>query len=301
MELEVDVVVRSSLGEVTVPGGYTFSDSVIPDDTSGGDIDGVGGVVEFSHLQIACTECFGATSPQVSAFAAFHNATATTWTSWLPDPGSCVSNPSNTPPASSYLDIGTNIHLTAGSRSLTLTRTTVGGQAQYDAGSLTDSDFQRNTAYDLEAADGGDWGPFTIVDAVTTGQMITSVTPNELLYVATPRFLGGTCTNYCAFDAQMSRQGTTISYSPFGVTGTFVAMLGMYDGTSGNYIGTVLCRDYDNGSITIPASSLSAYAPGTLVAVYMYRYIIEWTANPASKSYVESVVSIGVLGTASLR
>jgi len=304
MELEVDVVVRSSLGEVTEPGGYTFTDTDIPpdpDDTATGDIDGVGGVVEFSHLQIACTECFGATSPEVSAFAAFHQPTTSTWTDWLPSPGNCVSNQSNTPPVSSFVDVGQNVHLTAGSRSLTLTRTTVGGDVQYDAGSLGDSDFQRNTAYDLESADGGAWGPFTIVDAVTTGQMITSVSPVDLLYVSAPRLLGGTCNNNCAFDSVMSRSGSTITYGPYGGSGTFVALLGMYDGNSGNYIGSELCRDYDNGSITIPAATLSAYAPNTLVAVYMYRYIIEWTANPASGSYLESVVSIGILGTASLR
>ncbi|MFH1468138.1 MAG: IPT/TIG domain-containing protein [Pseudomonadota bacterium] len=300
MELSVDVTVASALGEVTVEGGFVYTDEILPDDTAAG-IEGVGGVVEFSHLQIACTECFGNTSPEVYAFAAFHEAVESTWTGWLPSPGACVANPGNTPPVSSFLDVGQNIHLTAGSRSLTLTRTTVGGDVQYDAGSLADSDFQRNTAYDLEAADGGVWGPFTVVDAVTTGQMITSISPEQLLYVSAPTWLGGTCNRNCAFSALLSRSGATIAYGPYGGTGTFVVMLALYDGTSGNYIGAVLCRDYDNGSITIPGAYLGGYPLGTLAAVYMYRYGIEWTPNEASGSYLESVVSIGVLGTATLQ
>ncbi len=294
MELVVDLTVRSDLGEVVLEDGYTFTDTDIPpdpDDTASGDIEGVGGVVEFSHLQVACSDCYGTTSPQSYAFAASHNATTQTWTEWLPDPGSCVANPSNSSPTSSFLDVGSNVHLTAGSSAITLTRTTVSGDVQYDAGSLTDSDFQRNTAYDLEAADGGDWGPFTVVDAVTTGQMITEIMPIDLLYTQPQS----------AFSPVFSRtSGGTIIYGPSGGTGTFVVMLGMYDGMTGHYLGSILCRDYDNGSITIPASYLSSYSRGTLMAVYMYRYIIEWTPNEASGSYIESVVSIGVLGTASL-
>jgi hypothetical protein len=301
MAITVDVTVTSSLGEVTVPDGFAYTDDTPPDtDDTGAGIDGVGGVVEFSHLQVACTACFGTTSPQVYAFAAFHQPVQSTWTGWLPDPGACVANPSNSAPTSSFLDLGANIHLTAGSRSLTLTRTTVEGDVQYDAGSLTDSDFQRNTAYDLEAADGGVWGPFTVVDAVTTGQMITSISPEELLFVSAPTWLGGTCNRNCAFDAVLSRAGATFTYSPYGGTGTFVVLLGLYDGTSGQAIGSILCRDYDNGSISVPASYLSAYPRGTLAAVYLYRYLIVWTPNSAAGSYLESVVSIGVLGTATL-
>lgn len=289
MELQVDVVVRSDLGETVVEGGYTFTDSDIPDDTAGGDIEGVGGVVEFSHLQIACTDCFGTTSPQVSAFAAFHHATSSTWTEWLPNPGSCVTDPSSVPPTSSFLDVGQNVHLVAGSNSLTLTRTTVGGDVQYDAGSLGDSDFQRTTAYDLEAADGGAWGPFTVVDAVTTGQMITSLYPIELIYTQPQQ----------AFGRGLLDQ--PIVYSPYGGSGTFVVLLGFYSSNGANYLGSVVCRDYDNGTFTLHQGYTRSFPSGSLVAVYMYRYQIEWTPMPAAGSYIESVTSIGVVGTASLR
>ncbi len=293
MELVVDLIVSSDLGEVTLEEGYTFTDTDIPPDPddTGTEVEGVGGVVEFTHLQVACTQCFGTTSPQINAFAAFHNATTQTWTDWLPDPGTCVANPSNTAPASSFVDVGSYVHLTAGSNTITMSRTTVSGDVQYDAGALGDSDFARNTAYDLEAADGGAWGPFTVVDAVTTGQMFEAIYPVELLYTQMQS----------AFSPVFSRSaGATISYSPYGGSGTFVALLGMYDGQSGHYLGSLLCRDYDNGSLTIPAAYLSSYNRGTLLAVYMYRYNITWTANEASGSYIESVVSIGVLGTASL-
>ena len=291
MELVVDLVVSSSLGEVTLEGGYTFTDTDIPpdpDDTATGDIEGVGGVVEFTHLQVACTDCFGTTSPQVAAFAAFHNATTATWTDWLPSPGACVQDAGSVPPTSSFLDVGQNVHLVAGSNSITLTRTTVSGDVQYDAGFLGDADFQRNTAFDLQAADGGSWGPFTVVDAVTTGQMITSLSPVDLIYTSPQQ----------AFGRGILEQ--PIQYSPYGGSGSFVVLLGFYS-SQVNYIGSVVCRDYDNGTFTLHQGYLNAYPSGSLVAVYMYRYLIEWTPMAAAGSYLESVTSIGILGTASLR
>jgi hypothetical protein len=292
MELTVDVVIGSEQDELTVPGGYTFTDSDIPpdpDDTAGGEIEGVGGVVEFSHLQIACTDCFGATSPQVYAFAAFHDATSQTWTDWLPSPGSCAQDPGSVQPTTSFLDVGQNVHLVAGSNSITLTRTTVSGDVQYDGGALSDADFQRNTAFDLEAADGGSWGPFTVVDAVTTGQMITSISPVELLYVQIQQ----------AFQPGLLSQ--PIQYSPYGGSGSFVVLLGFYSADGSQYLGSVVCRDYDNGTFTLHQGYANAYPRGSLVAVYMYRYLIEWTPNPAAGSYLESVTSIGVVGTTSIR
>ncbi len=293
MELTVDVSVRADLGEVVVEDGYTFSDEYVPppDDT---DIEtqGVGGVVEFTHLQIACTECFDppADSVSVAGFAAFHDATTATWMEWLPSPGTCSTTISSSKPTSSFLDLGQHIYLTAGSESIVLNRTTVGGNPQYDAGTLTDNDFQRNTAFDLEAADGGTWGPFTVVDAVTTGDMFSTIEPYEMLYVSSRD----------AFAPVLSRQGSTISYQPYATMDYVVVLLGLYSGTNGAYLGTLMCVDNDNGSISLPSSSLGAYPQGTLVAAYIYRYQIEWTPMEVSGSYLESVVSVGVVGTATL-
>jgi len=296
MEITVDVTVSSSLGEELVEGGYAFTDSTPPPDPddSAVDIDGVGAVVEMTHLQVACTECFGMSPSdqvQVSAVAAFHEPWSGTWTGWLPTPGTCESDPAGASgPTSGYLDLGQNVHLTAGSRTITLTRTTVSGQIQYDAGALQDGDWARNAAYDLEVADGGDWGAFIVSDAVMTGSMIESISPVELLYTS----------SQSSFVQALSRSGSTITYSPYGGTGSFVALLGIYNEQGTTLLGTLLCREYDNGSITLPGSELSAYPPRSLVAVYMYRYQIEFTPLEVSSAYLESVVSVGVVGTASL-
>jgi len=288
MEIAVDVTVRANGDEVVVPDGFTYTDGEPPDpdDTAAG-VDGVGGIIEFTHLQIACTSCFGTSSPQVGAFAAFHEPVAGTWTGWLPDPGSCAQDPSSAQPTSSFLDVGTNVFLTAGSRSIGLTRTTIGGQVQYDAGALTDADFARNTSYDLEAADGGSWGPFIVEDVLTTGQMITSIEPVELLLTQPQQ----------AFARGLLQ--LPIVYSPYGGEGTFVVLLAVYNSAGTAQIGTVVCRDYDDGTFTLHQAWASAYPPGSLVAVYMYRYLIAWTPNEAAGSSMESAVSIGVVGTAS--
>lgn len=286
MEITVDVTVSAGGGEVVVEDGFTYTDGAPPD--TGGGVEGVGGIVEFTHLQVACTQCFGTTSPQVGAFAAFHQPVDATWTAWLPAPGSCVQDPDSPQPASTFVDVGANIFLTAGSRSVGLTRTTVGGDVQYDAGALSDTDFARNTSFDLEAADGGAWGPFIVEDVLTTGQMISSIEPVELLYVQPSQaFAHGPLTE-------------SIRYSPYGGEGTFVVLLAFYNSAGTALLGQVVCRDYDNGTFTLHQAWASAYPARSLVAVYMYRYLIAWTPNEAAGSNVESAVSIGVLGTASI-
>jgi hypothetical protein len=296
MAITVDVIVTSRLGEVTVEDGFAYSDDTPPDtDDTSGEVDGVGGIVEFSHLQIACPQCFGDTSPKVGAFAAFHQPVDGTWTSWLPDPGTCVQNPDSPQPTSSFLDVGQNVFLTAGSRSIGLTRTTVGGQVQYDAGALADADFARNTSFDLEAADGGGWGPFIVDDVLTTGQMITSITQPD--YTPQPLALLYT-TPSTAFERGLLHY--PIYYSPYGGEGTFVVLLDFYSSDGSSFIGEVVCRDYDNGTFTLHEAYASAFPARSLVAVFMFRYLIAWTPNEASGSYIESAVSIGVLGTASI-
>lgn len=293
MELTVDLSVRSDLGAVSVEDGYVFSDSHVPDpDDTSTEIDGIGGVIEFSHVQVACTTCFDppADAVSVAAFGAFHNATSATWTDWLPEPGTCSTTAGSSQPTSSFLDVGSHVYLTAGSESIVLTRTTAGANPQYDAGMLTDSDFQRNTAFDLESADGGDWGPFTVVDAVVTEDMFSTIEPFQMLFVQPQD----------AFFPALSRGGTTITYQPYSTMDYVVVLLGLYSGSNGAFLGSLMCVDTDSGAISLPSNYMSAYPQGTLAAVYLYRYEIEWTAMEVSGSYLESVVSVGVVGTATV-
>lgn len=288
VELGVDVTVESDLGAVVVEGGYTFTDGGPPDT---GPSEGVGGLIELSHLQIACPACFSVTEGvEVSAVAAFHQPVSGTWTGWMPATGTCVTNPTSTAPTSAFEDVGSTVHLTSGSTTMSLARVLDGGQTRYEALNLTDSQFLRNAAWDLTVADGGEWGPFSVDDAVFTGSMITELTPLDILQTQ-PRN---------AFADVINRAGTTFTWGPYGGTGTFIVHLVIYNAQGTTVLGQVMCRGDDNGSLTVPGTYLT-YPQGSLVAVYMYRHQAGFAAVDAMGAFIESSVTIGVLGTASLR
>ncbi len=296
VEATVDVTVRSDLGEVLLEGGYSFSDDGPPPPDDTGEtttIDGIGGVVEFSHLMVACTTCFDPPyeAITVSAGAAFHEPAQQSWTEWLPDIGQCVTSFDNSPPASSFMDLGEMVYLNSGSLSIALVRTYDSGSVEYQPGSTLDNDdFSQNAAYDLLVPDGGELGAFELEDAVITGQHFSDIQPVGLIYTDPQS----------AFAPVLSASNATISYAPSGGTGSFLVLLGIYT-PQGQYSGTVLCRDNDDGSITIPSSYFSGALPGSMLTVQMMRYQIEWTEAPTLGSFLESVVSIGILGTASLQ
>jgi hypothetical protein len=46
---------------------------------------------------------------------------------------------------------------------------------------LGQSDYTKNASYDLVVPDGGDWGPFTVDDALTTVSGFDSIKPLNML------------------------------------------------------------------------------------------------------------------------
>jgi hypothetical protein len=295
IEATVDVTVVSELGQDVLEDGFTYSDEAVGNDTDDVDPTGKsGGVVELSLLQVACPDCFGLTSDlEVYANAAFHEPVNGSWTEWLPPSGSCVADPVQGGPASTLLDVGEWVYLTSGSRSIGLRRTSGSSGILYSATGLGNEDYARTAQYTVSVPDGGELGgSFEVDNAVSTPQGFTSITPAELLYVDSS----------AAFAAPVRRSGsTTFTWAPSGGTGTFVILISAYHPSSGSYLGSVLCRDADNGSMSVPGSVLSAYPAGALLAVYLWRYQIEEWIIPANGATVESVATVGVLGTGVLR
>lgn len=303
-ETAVDVRVVGSAGADTLSEGFTYTEDepadadADSDSDSDADADGdtdtsgagkTGGLIQFSLLQIACPECVGSTtSIDVSAEAAFHEPTRDGWLDWLPSEGSCVTNARIAAPADDYLDAGEWLYLASGSRSIGLR----GAAGLYTADGLDEGDFVRNAAYDLSAPAGGSGlDSFDVLDALTTPQSISALTPTELLYT-TPRD---------AFAARISRGGTSFTWSPSGGSGTFLIVVSVYNSSGTAFLGEVTCRGADNGSMTVPSSSLGAYPSGSLVLVGMHRYTIGSFLRPDDASSVDTVASFGVLGTGSIQ
>ncbi|MDP2305833.1 MAG: IPT/TIG domain-containing protein [Pseudomonadota bacterium] len=309
-ETVVDVRVVGDAGADTLSDGFTYAGEEPPDTDSDSDTDAdsdsdtdadsdtdtdtsgagmTGGLIQFSLLQIACPECISSTtSLDVSAQGAFHDPTRSGWLDWLPAEGACVTDAVSTPPTGDYLDAGEWLYLTSGSRSIGMR----GAAGIYAADGLDEGDFVRNAAYDLSAPAGGSGlASFDVLDALTTPQAISELTPTELLYT-TPRD---------AFSARISRSGTNFTWSPSGGSGTFLIVVTVYNAAGTALLGEVTCRGADSGRMTVPSSALGAYPAGSLVLVGMHRYSLGSFIRPDNGSSVETVASFGVLGTGSMR
>ncbi len=302
VEATIDVRVRSALGEATLPGAYTYTDDP-PDPTdtdadtdadSDADADTdtdtdtaagqVGGLIQFTLLQVACPSCLGYTdSLFVDATAGFHLPTRQSWIDWLPAEGACVVNPSPTAAASVFLDGGEWTYLTSGSVSVGLRQ----ADGVYSASGLDESDFVRNAGYDLSMPDSGsDLASLDVPDAFTTPQSISDLTPLDILYT-TPQ---------TAFAARIRYNAASFTWSPSGGPGSFLLLLDVYT-PQGAFQDEIACLGPDNGALTIPSGYLSSYANNSLLVVGMYRYSIGGFDRPDNGSTVETVVSFGVLGT----
>ncbi len=292
-EASVDVTVTSELGEASLNGGFTYSDSGPPPETetedttedTGAPPTGLtGGLVEFSLLQIACPDCFGLTADlTVSATAAFHDPVSDSWTSWFPASGTCLQNPVSEPASSSFNDVGEFVYLSSGSRSFGLRRTTGDSGPSYTVDGLDESDFIRTAYFDLTAPDGG----FSVQDAVLTPQGWTNIQPEAMLY----------STVQSAFSATIQRNNASFTWSPSGGDGTFMILLDVYNAGGTAYLGQVLCRGPDNGAMTIPSAYLSSFPSNSLLGIYLFRYQLDTATLPLDGSALEGVARMGVLGT----
>ncbi len=314
MEITVDLTVESALGSTVVPQGFSFREDAPPDtggtdtgsgdtadtgtDSGGGDTGGggggttggVGGVVEFGYLVVACPECFGTTSQvEVTAAAAFHASTVAGWVDWLPDVGGCTTTVEPTPPTTRFLDAGDWVYLEAGSRSVGLRATGSGSSTEYAASNLDTTDFVRNAAFDVRVTGGPDLEAFTAVDAVRTPQGFDDLQPIGIL--------GDVNT---AFSQRISKRAATFTWAPSGGDGSFVVLLQAYNPAGTVLLGNVLCRGPDNGALTVPSTYLSGFPSGALLALTLSRYQIDTFDLPGG-AVADSVVTMGALGTGVLQ
>jgi hypothetical protein len=293
MEVTVDVTVRSDLGEAVAEDGYTFSNDA-PDDDTGGPVGGVGGLVEFQDLLVACDMCFskGSTAPggvvYVSANAAFHSPVDGSWYDWMPQSGSCVSDPRSNPLSSSYLDAGEWVYLASGSVEVGM-RKDQATNPVYVSSNLTQADFVETAGYDLSVSGGPDLGAFDANDALETPQSFDSVTPSELLNDARS-----------AFAPVVMASGTTFSWTPSGGNGSFFAEIDAYNAAGTTLLGSTVCLGPDNGSMRLSSADLD-WPSGSLLAVWLCHYVFgSFTISPLDAAG-ESDSSVCVLGTATLR
>jgi hypothetical protein len=313
VEGTVSLRASGNTGEDSVE--FTYASSEPPDTGDGGSGDGgsgdggsgdggsgdggasptglSGGLIELSHLQVACPDCFSLTdSIQVSAAAGLHAPTSGSWLGWLPAHGSCVTDPVVTTPSSTWYDLGDWVYLTTSAGSIPLQRSQSGADVVYVNENLDTDDFLRSAYYDLSVPDGGSLGAFELEDAVLTPQGFDTITPSTVLLTDSRD----------AFAATVSTSRTTsFTWSPSG-TDTFVILFDVYEpaGASYAYAGQVVCVDWDNGAMDVPGSSFGGFRSGSLLAIYFFRYQRVEAVLPVNGATLEATARMGVLGTGQL-
>ena len=247
------------------------------------------GVVQMQHLQVSCPSCLGLTSDLlVTAEAAFHEPVSDGWLDWLPALGTCTLNPPNDPLVSSYIDVGEWVSLTSGTSTQRLDREVDASGARYTVAGLGTDEFLRTAFFDLTVPDGGDYGAWSVSDAVLTPTGFSDIQPWELLLVSP----------LDAFSARLSKSGTDLTWSPTG-TGTFLLMVDVYSPAGLPTGDLVVCQSADSGGMTLPGGYFSAHPAGSLLVVYLIRN--QHVLTPlGGDSWLEGVAQMGVIGTAVL-
>ncbi|MCK6523029.1 IPT/TIG domain-containing protein [Myxococcota bacterium] len=291
-EASVDVTITADGETFTLFDGFTYSDAD-PGDSGGDDSGGVsptglvGGLVELSYFAVGCPSCFGASETlDFSVAAALHSPVNGSWSDSLPARGSCARDPATSSLSSSFIDVGSRLFLSAGSRTITLNESA----GVYSASGLAQSDYVKNTAWDLSATDGGSWGPFEVNDVLETAEGFTDLQPIAIAEDGAR-----------AFTAKIRSTNASFTWSPSGVTDSFILRLDVYNPNGTAFIGSILCHSSDSGALTVPSSAFSGMPSGGLMAVWMYRYQTSEAVLPTNGATLESAASIGLLGTAVLQ
>jgi len=250
---------------------------------------GVAGLVEFTKLQVACPACFDASSDLiVDAAAAFHAPANGSWIGWMPATGTCIRNPAPVPLASTTLDLGSFTYLQSGSHSVGLSRQAGANGTIYRGQGLDDADYLRNAEFDVSVPD-APGGTLFVDRGVHTTEGFDSIQPQEMLYVEPG----------AAFAAALMRSGQSFTWTPTGSGDFFVILIDAYDPDTAAYLGSVMCKGPDSGSMTVPSSALAVFPSGALAGIGLYRYRYN-VADVGDGTVLEAVSSSGVLGTGTL-
>ena len=233
------------------------------------------GFAEISLTQIACPACVGVSYEfDISASLKLHQPTAGGYNDWLTPIGSCVTQEIGSYVSSSPL----NVSGTASFNSIQLYPI---GQAEWSSSNLYEYQIPRrqNITVSTEAGD--------IPSAFETLEGFDSIEPYTLLWVD-PSY---------AFDAVISRQGTTFTWYPAISDAQFEILIAVYSPDGSQFLGMVACMENDVGYMNVPGSYFQSYPTWALAAVYLTRHRTDRSRAEQFNGWLESHQSWTVLGT----
>lgn len=291
VELDVDVTVASSNGTDTVVDGFSFRRGG-GGDSGGGDGSAadtadyagmVGGYALFELSVLACATCASPPAtepPSVAASAVFHAPARGSWLSWVPPDESCLPEVSRTPLATTSWNAGTTIVLSDGSQDVVLSSTSGSGGVSYAASALTTANWAPDGQWQVAGRGGADVAAFRLDGLL--------VTPSDFFYIQPSGLLAESTKSAWAVPFGASA-GTTITWAPYNI-GDFVLVTLEASGRSAT------CRSADDGTMLIPASTVTGWSNGTQLTVRIARYSLLEGVLPDG-STLEAVGSIERVGT----
>ncbi len=233
------------------------------------------GFAELSLTQIACPACVGVSNEfDISANLKLHYPTSGGYTDQLTPVGSCV-----TQEIGSY--VSSEPIVISGTATFNSIQLYPSGQAEWAASNLMEYQIPRRTLVTVSTEAG------SVPNAFETLEGFDSIEPYTLLWVD-PSY---------AFDAVVSKSGTTFTWYPT-IPGTqFEIMVVVYSPDGSQILGLVACMENDVGYMTVPGSYFQSYPTWALAAVYLTRHRIDRQPAYDFDGYLESHQTWTVLGT----
>ena len=233
------------------------------------------GYGEIHFRQISCPTCVGASGEfDITAELKLHYPTSGDYTDYLQPIGTCTTNLIESYVSSQPLQTTQQ----ATFNGITLNPS---GQGVWTNGFIYEYQYERNSSYSVTSEHG------TIHDAFTSIEGFDDIQPYTLLWVD-PSY---------AFDAVISKSGTTFTWYPVVNNSQFEIIIAVYSPDGSQFLGAVSCLEQDSGYMFIPGSYFQSYPSWSLAAVHFIRHRIDRRPAPELNGYFQSHMLWEVVGT----
>ena len=233
------------------------------------------GLATIHFRQISCPACMGVSNEfDITAELLMHYPTSGDYFEYMTPTGTCT-----TQLLESYVS-SQPVQATqpAMFNSIQLNPT---GQGKWENGFLYEYQIERQTPHTITTENG------TIVNAFTTIEGFDDIQPYTLLWVD-PSY---------AFDAVISKNGTTFTWYPSLSGDEFEILIAVYSPDGSQLLGAVSCQEMDTGSMFVPGNYFQSYPTWSLAAVHLIRHRIDSRPAPTFNGYIDSHMIWEVVGT----
>jgi hypothetical protein len=233
------------------------------------------GMAQIHFRQIACPACVGASGEfDIQAELLLHYPTSGNYFDHLTPLGTCTTNLYDTHVSAQPL-------LATQSVSFNNIQLNPVGQGEWKNPYLYEYQYQRQTPYTITTEHG------SIYDAFVTVEGFDWIEPYTLLWVD-PSY---------AFEAPISKNGTTFTWSPAISNAQFEILIAVYSADGSQFLGAVSCLENDDGYMFVPGSYFQSFPTWSLAAIHLIRHRIAETPATEFDGWLQSHMLWEVVGT----